>query len=1482
MPKDQLQNARKASEHFAHVNDYLKTEYIIYGAAGTSMKLLVPRQVAGIGYSSIEDLANASVAECCTFNKVAIQNTPLTDDIESQLAIVNKDGIYETLVWTTTPAHIKTALRAGVFNPRPMQNPLAKMIAQLGDYKQTVFSRSVEDSLIVRHNRKKLEIVDFTQDCLELLQPLHFCINNYDDGVSPHENLEVLIKKLDKLIDNLAELKMRHPQVKVFYLNLYGHVNHLINEISTYKAALSKRLNNKHHPVKKSDMLTILQTYSNPMTLEDLSLQHFIQSQLNSIVTHALEMNYVISGLFQDTSGLHRVIMETIFLAENFSSDGVDYHNPFTPQHAFDFSEKANAQGLVTLDMSLFGFVPDSKSVLARQAAVIERIDRGLEMFDITDQQRSLFNISLGDVLQGPITLITWIINGIKDILGAAADLIYLIGKACYDVTLFSFGYKVFPVNFPSSWSWLLKTDSSLQKYADLPVNQKLYAKYPEITRIPYRSLLQQLYSKATRLLSRYFIDPVVSATVMVKDEFWEFKTLRRIMYDSTIGSRPVNEMGVALLLEQRISEMRANETCNGISQASLITDYMKLEDHQDIDPYSEIEKMLTAKRAVHPHAAVIPYQLTPDKPGDVFTWAIDDFCRNLVEVFSHEMFRGHPVAGLAFTIVACTTAPMAFPGLCNNPFLGPIWKNISLPLAETLIGHPTGLIPAMSTGILQGQIAYFTIDLLNGRTSTLKYGAKVVLENPVIAVVVATAAVSFGYMLAYELNIPWLSKEIVEETSAASFPYFELGMTGAKVAAILLEGTLHLHKEKDEGIGDHYIDNAIDKMRDEIKAVMLKNYLKVHQIKANQLSDENRRQIDEQVDNYCNELKKALKKPDFAAQVNHLSATITTLQEAVNPSVHSELPLWITDVTKQNELAVFLERREKRHQIAELDPANLSEKDKYIILNYLHQTYKDNPQYVAAVRTRLLEEETMGPIAETFKVFVSYPGAFVRAILAVPRITAYWLASVFYSILARHEKQRDMEATVSRTLYPVQEFLRKVRNDCGLLVKSFGSVLRIGWGLVGGLLQMPIILFLMLSSPIVSRKSLVTMFAKANSILFAPGRVSQFIDYCVGKARADAGSKNLRLITRDIDLHDNRKILNPASAIADAAKAPLTNRVTPADEPVVLNSDELEKAVLAIMRDVLRTFSPLAPFVKVNPNNFSELLATLSGEVARGEQFSKLYLFVNFKQAFKTSLKAALLKINTRVKELQGVSFEDRLFYQSQIMGLLQANKRDPIVEFRKAFDSFLKISLPARPQTEGLRRYYNMIVAARMAVNDLKISYDSSKSRSRVVIDLLMEHPCLSIQVVKEISDLKQTIKDMSQNKNTINTLLLDIDGQLTLAKELLKVMEIMHKCSRAAAHRLAVDASIMTALARLHVSSAPASTATLNIPGEMSANRRLAMSKTEEGEMKMEESRSRHTPTLFSVGNRTTTGGPHFVKTEEVAPLDTNGQSGLVASR
>ena len=592
-----------------------------------------------------------------------------------------------------------------------------------------------------------------------------------------------------------------------------------------------------------------------------------------------------------------------------------------------------------------------------------------------------------------------------------------------------------------------------------------------------------------------------------------------------------------------------------------------------------------------------------------------------------------------------------------------------------------------------------------------------------------------------------------------------------------------------------------------------------------------------------------------------------------VNPSPHSELPLWITDLTKQNELAEFLERREKRHQIAELDPANLSEKDKYIILNYLHQTYKDNPQYVASVRTRLLEEETMGPIAETFKVFVSYPGAFVRALFAVPRITGYWLAASFYLILAKQEKQRDMEETVSRTLYPVQEFFRKVRNDCGLLVKSFGSVLRIGWGLIGGLLQMPVIIFLMLSSPIVSRKSLVGLFAKANSILFAPGKVSQFIDYWVGKARADAGSKNLRLITRDIDLHDNRKILNPASVMAAADKASFTQRVTPLQDPVVLNKEELEKAVLAIMRDVLKTFSPLAPFVKINPDNFSVLLATLAGEVARGEQFSKFYLLVNLKPAFKTSLKAALLKINARVKQLQGVSFEDRLYYQGKIMGLLQANKRDPIVEFRKAFESFLKVSLPERPQAESLRRYYNTISAAKVAVNDLKISYEVGTSRSEVVIDLLYQHPCLSIQVVKEISHLREIIKDMTISKNNINTLLLDIDGQLALARELLKIMELIHKCSRAAAHRLAVDASVMTALARLHVSSAPASTATLNSPVDMAANRRLAMSQKQAGEMKTGEALSRHTPALFSIGNRTTTGGPHFV---EVATSEESGAS------
>ncbi len=123
-------------------------------------------------------MAAAAAATTIELEKVPVLGTNLT--------VVNQDGQYETLLWTTTPENIKRALRSGVFSPEVIQSPIAKMIAQIGRYKRSTFELKIEqDGLVSRRSNEKLHIADMAQDYLEALQGVHANINNYNELLSP-------------------------------------------------------------------------------------------------------------------------------------------------------------------------------------------------------------------------------------------------------------------------------------------------------------------------------------------------------------------------------------------------------------------------------------------------------------------------------------------------------------------------------------------------------------------------------------------------------------------------------------------------------------------------------------------------------------------------------------------------------------------------------------------------------------------------------------------------------------------------------------------------------------------------------------------------------------------------------------------------------------------------------------------------------------------------------------------------------------------------------------------------------------------------------------------------------------------------------------------------------------------------------------------------------------------------------------------------
>jgi hypothetical protein len=1394
MPTYQLPNAQTVSEYFSKINMKLKKEFIYYEETNyypQSLKLVIPEKKLSLLYENIEDVAGMEHALTVDLTKRNVYYNLINDTTLLNLSIVNQDGMFDTLVWTTTPDRLQSALRNGVFPPTAFQNPMVKMIAQLGEYKRIVFKRSVERKIIVKHNAEKLLITDCAQDCLEALLPLFDTINNYDESLPPVENLLALSKKLIQLHNLEMEILNRLPPTSYLHPNLKEKIHQLDAHNQSYQQRLEGFITSHSQPLSEHEIREILKPYASPHLQHNLSLQTFLQEHLDTIIRKAIALNYFVSGFLQDSSQLQKILVKTQVLAEGFSSHKIDYHNPYTPAHALDFHNEGNEKQLVTIDLGNFGFAPWTKAELVEQVALIHRVDHLEPLFKNSDVERGYFGVNWGgNIFAG----LTWLQNFIKDITGAILDLVYVTGvKPFTDAVRYLAGKEAQPVEFPSSYRWLLKTDLAERKYAALLVNTGFYQPEP-LTKIPHYSILQGVYIGIARIFSRLLIEPLVSISNVVADEVLHFKTAKQVFYDATIGTKPVNETAVTLLVGQRLNETKVNLASNEVTLTALIESYNKIPGHYYVVSYKDIAAQLNQRKKTQPPVAELPYSLTPDEPIDLVNWLVDDFIRGLIEVFSHNSFRDHPIAGIALTLAASTAAPMILPQLLKNPMFSAINQNVSVPISQYLIGDTTGLMAGISTGILQGQMSFLAVEIFNGRNSIFVNGIKTLLENPVIASVVTMTAVGFGYSLAYEMQIPWLSQFIKSETDQATFPWFELGVAGAKIAAIMVEGTFSLHQEHAHS-SDHMVNDAIRKLRPEIEKIVTTGFCDVYELSEHELTDEQREQIDSMVTDYFENVYSALQKPRIATQIKQLSAAIAVVLGRDLPVDVNGQEVAATDPTSQNALLMFLERRELRHQIAQLNPHMLTTRDKYIIVNYVTQMYPNDPDYVAAVRTHFYNERKIGSLGETFKIISNYPSAIIRSTVASGSSLIYEAYAFYYKLRGNQDKANAMREMAHRAWQPLRDFGRKIKNDSGLLVKGIAAVLRITWGLLGAILMMPVTLLLTIPIMPFIYNAPIKIFSSFNKIVFAPGRISQFINTTVALLRADSGAKNLSLASQDMDARYSRLALIPDAALPAVSRAGSLTAVAPVLPSTRLTGGALEVKVLDLITLAFNTQSTLRRFVNPPPVSLDLLLKSLMREILKQEQVDNLYAMLRHgKPLFNSELKAALLTVTNEIKQLTDVNYEEKLVYQKKFIDLFKMNQREPIAELVQAYAAFINFTLP-----EAVRYDHNNILtalaAAQTNLKSLATHLDGSKSSQQLVIECLQKHDCLSLQSMGEIEKLKRTLA---------STRFISTEHKKT-SGELLRAFELIHNSAQTAAFRLAAYPAIVNMLTRLPVEPA-----------------------------------------------------------------------------
>jgi hypothetical protein len=837
---------------------------------------------------------------------------------KSSISIINKDGNYHSMVWTTTPAKIRAGLRSGVFPPKSIKNPIARAIAQVGEFKRRTFELSYEENVKIDKLAERLVIVDTIQDMYTTLEAFQGCINKYEEKLNPNPqlnaiaNIDKISDLLTKQLEKMSEIKKGFPADKLTaapYATFLDGIIKLEQHVKGYKTLLDK--------MAKDPMLTpekvreIVAPFGTP-TLDnpdgnqvtDPSLQHFISTQMNRMSTHARKANNDLTGNYQDTSGLDACLIEAKFQVEDYSSESTDLHNNVAKQHNMDFIDNVGENGLVAMNMGPYISPPDEIE-LAKQLALMNNVQAEKPLTKDTDEVKSGIGIKFsGNPLKA---LARWTINGVAQTAGIIGDIGYNLlgggrlwnknGRAPSEVITDGKEKAFEAIHHNTGVD--MDPEETLYKHSEL--TKSLFDKKAPITKMPHTGMAQKAFNIVGGFLKNWVVGPVVDG---VKYAAREIARGVRVVYDDIKhGTDKVSDKEITVLLSQRLSESAANRRSNEVEVEAVTAAYnqqirrensaatlynenldkqraanpqlfadnpnrpdLQKKEIKEIIDHTEFEHDMLLKKGICGEAKM-PHSLEFDKGHDAFSWILGDFYGDIAGVFAKDIYRPHPIAGLAFTAAASTAAPMMFPFLAQYA----VFKSmlvVSDAVGKTIAGGTSGMSAVVSTALVEGKIAFLAVDAFNGRDSILSKGLKLVLENPLPAAAIGTIAVAVGQWVATQ-SIPMISEEAANVAAEATFPYFELALVGAKVIAIAVEGTLNLESESNEPLA-----NEIDKILQEQRGEIIKSFtdgLKVKRTPEESFSAEQKQELNARIQAAID--KEITKRVETAIEIDTSSA---------------------------------------------------------------------------------------------------------------------------------------------------------------------------------------------------------------------------------------------------------------------------------------------------------------------------------------------------------------------------------------------------------------------------------------------------------------------------------------------------------------------------------------------------------------------------------------------------------------------------------
>lgn len=681
---------------------------------------------------------------------------------EHSIDIIKKDTEVSHFIWRTSPANFNQAIDDGII-PLDMLDALTARVRQaLGGYMINTRSRFYKSGILSNKHKEKHALLRLTQSRIKLFETLERCINDDDPTLSDEEKLNVLKNKIQ---DYIAHLKSTQSEVGNAYalLNQYD-----INATAQINHFIQKDIDEAQHYLNSLQEKECIAHYS---ASGPKSLGAFIKKAMIRQLREAQALNQNLcysrlggSFLRGDFNGICEDALREINLHRP------DLHNRVLKEHQGQFSSDntelaVNFQTLGkdgrAIENTLMGIaqIEGEDSISVKDDVIcLTKKDQSLYPLKVTNKTKWVLNES---TWYTSLRVGAWIWNVSTGIfLGLTFDLFVGLGLGLL-------GYR--PPSLVSKFQIHLPVEAH---------RNTLYESLLKAMEPPSYSLGTLVGFKISNFIKNIWWDLINGATTTIKQ--FKFELIENLAADFTLGHHPqINAKDVLMTLKQDLIKLKA--------QKSEVLSYINSKSvrFKEQTPH-QIESV----------SPVPPYRLSHGEWLDITNEAIHG-ARFVAETFTNNIHSKHPLAGIIFSLSYLSGVFVILTPQFMS-FLPKGYLKFSHTLANAM--SKGGLTKAIGSGMTQAQLFTAAFNaIIEGNDSWLAKGSREFEKNPSNILVYISLAVGLGALVAFELDIPYISETLREDLGNIPIP--SLGFAGAKMGILLID---LLREKKPEAIREH------------------------------------------------------------------------------------------------------------------------------------------------------------------------------------------------------------------------------------------------------------------------------------------------------------------------------------------------------------------------------------------------------------------------------------------------------------------------------------------------------------------------------------------------------------------------------------------------------------------------------------------------------------------------------------------------------